>query len=252
VKVASREFLEAGLRLVLRFCSRRFEVGARQPEIERKIALRVEQIEQKVRIIILDQAAKYTPEQFQLWLQGQEIAKGVPRSESSLKALQKLAALSKGRFFMDEQDRGDNGYNNAMVLELDSIQLSTSVNIAEGDGWALLVDDRLEMTAFYAKVAEALEVQPERASSVQEAREIVIKRGMPKIVVSDIELGQESGLDLVREIRAQFGAKIPIIVVSGHNDADIANQAISAGATKYLAKPVGRNRLFNEIKALLG
>lgn len=252
IKVVSREFLEAGLRLVLRFCSRRFELIASQPETQRKIALRVQQKDQKVQIIILDQAAKFTSEQFQLWLLGQDVAKGVAKSESSLKALQKLASLSNGSFFMHEQQGDDNEYNNGMVLEFDSIKLDPADNNAERDGWALLVDDRLEMTAFYAKVAEVLEVHPERASSVQEAREIIIKRGMPKIVVSDIELGQESGLDLVREIRAKFGSKIPIIVVSGHNDADIASQAISAGATKYLAKPVGRNRLFNEIKALLG
>jgi FixJ family two-component response regulator len=44
---------------------------------------------------------------------------------------------------------------------------------------------------------------------------------------------------------------LPVIVVSGHTADTIAEEVSAAGASKFLSKPVGRAKLFAEIRALL-
>ena len=72
------------------------------------------------------------------------------------------------------------------------------------------------------------------------------------MVITDIQLSNSSGLDLVRHLRSEFGQDLPVIVVSGNTDSDLSEQVHAAGGTSFLAKPVGRKRLFLEINRLLG
>src|SRR5437016_3727209 len=51
----------------------------------------------------------------------------------------------------------------------------------------------------------------------------------PDLVIADISLKDSSGLELMRNIKAQY-PKIPILVVSGHDEAIYAEIAFRAGA----------------------
>ncbi len=119
------------------------------------------------------------------------------------------------------------------------------------NNWALLVDDNSEVTTFYARIADALKLRYSTAASVSEALKIIETNGKPRLVITDIQLGDSSGLDLVRDLRKQFGAALPVIVVSGKADESLAATIQRAGATTYLTKPVGRQRLFAEIQEVL-
>ncbi len=116
--------------------------------------------------------------------------------------------------------------------------------------WALMVDDQPALTEFYAKVARALHVVPVLASSVNEAVNTVRERGRPTFVLTDLHLGASDGLDLVRFLREQFGINLPILVVSGMNDQDVEEKVRRAGATDFVAKPIGRRALFARIQSL--
>ena len=118
--------------------------------------------------------------------------------------------------------------------------------------WVLLVDDSEQVATFYSRVAEALGLRYFTADSVDVAQDILKREGEPDLVITDIQLGSGSGLDLVRSIRSEFGDDMPVIVVSGHADSDIGEQVKRAGGTKFLHKPVGRRRLFAEITNVLG
>lgn len=121
---------------------------------------------------------------------------------------------------------------------------------AEHDGWALLVDDHPHMTDFYARVAEALAIRYVTAASVTEAREVVLREGPPRIVVTDVRLGEESGVDLVRWLRQEHEMTIPIIVVSGESGLEL-EATYRELQVAFLAKPVGRRRLFDAMVELL-
>ncbi len=117
--------------------------------------------------------------------------------------------------------------------------------------WALMVDDQAPLTDFYTKIARALKLEPGVASSITEARELLEERGRPVFVLTDIHLGAANGLDLVSEVRRIYGNALPVLVVSGMNDVDIVSKALAAGASDYVAKPIGRQALFSRIQSLL-
>jgi CheY-like chemotaxis protein len=118
-------------------------------------------------------------------------------------------------------------------------------------GWALLVDDKAEIVNFYSSVADALGLSQGIATNLAEARALIKSKGEPGIVVTDIQLDQENGLELVKEVRDSFGSVVPIIVVSGNVEENLRAQVFASGASRYLTKPVGRKKLFLEIQELL-
>ncbi|WEK06448.1 MAG: sigma-54 dependent transcriptional regulator [Candidatus Devosia phytovorans] len=67
------------------------------------------------------------------------------------------------------------------------------------------------------------------------------------IVVSDIRMPRVSGLDLFDRLRAVDEA-IPVILITGHGDIDMAVNAVQAGAYDFIAKPVSAQRLVQSIR----
>ncbi len=55
------------------------------------------------------------------------------------------------------------------------------------------------------------------------------------VCLLDYQLGDRSGLELLREARAQ-GVRTPIIVLTGHGSAELDHEALRAGASDYLVK----------------
>ena len=55
------------------------------------------------------------------------------------------------------------------------------------------------------------------------------------VVFLDYQLGPETGLDLLRELRAR-GVETPVILLTGHGDEQVAVQAMRNGACDYLSK----------------
>lgn len=119
------------------------------------------------------------------------------------------------------------------------------------DSWILIVEDQPSLSEFYARVANALHLTPALASSTEEAEVHIRDRGRPTFVITDLHLGATDGLELVKSLRAKFDERLPILVVSGLNDDNVEQRVRDAGATDYLAKPVGKSTLFARIQSLL-
>ena len=63
-------------------------------------------------------------------------------------------------------------------------------------------------------------------------------------VFLDIRMPVLDGIELTKRIRASFlNAKVPIVILTGQNDADTMREAFRAGATCFLGKPFTRDRL---------
>jgi DNA-binding NarL/FixJ family response regulator len=103
----------------------------------------------------------------------------------------------------------------------------------------VLVDDH-EMvlhglTAMLEQHADRVEVVG-RATTADEAL-AVVARESPDVVLSDVRLGRDSGLDLCRRIVAQQpGAKVVFLTV--YDDEHYLYQALRAGAAGYVLKRV--------------
>jgi DNA-binding NtrC family response regulator len=106
----------------------------------------------------------------------------------------------------------------------------------------LIVDDDETIQRLLVIAAQDLGWRPVVASSGQEA----LERLSPAIsaVVLDHEMPGMNGMQTLGKIRQLFPA-LPVIMLTGFNDAETAVQALRAGAVDYLTKPFELKRLFN-------
>jgi DNA-binding NarL/FixJ family response regulator len=78
-----------------------------------------------------------------------------------------------------------------------------------------------------------------------------IGRLKPDLVIADISLKDSSGLELMRNIKAQY-SKLPVLVVSAHDESVYAEIAFRAGALGYLMKEEALARVISAIRRVLG
>ena len=72
----------------------------------------------------------------------------------------------------------------------------------------------------------------------------------PSLIILDLQLGQEDGLDLLREIRSR--SDVPIIITTGHRRDEVDRVVgLELGADDYLTKPFGLRELLARIRAVI-
>lgn len=237
ILVASREFLETALRLCVRIAAKRSSAA---PEF----AMRVEVTQEKVSFHFYD-SSKPLPEYQQdniLNMRGEFSGDEI----DYLKAVVNLTRLSNGRFAFSDVELP---FRTAMELSLPVRESSGEVELEEG--WILLLDDNSEVLAFYTRIVEALELSYHCASSVKEAYDQLRDFGSPVLIISDIQLPDGNGIDFLEDIRSSLNVNAPVIVVSGDIDQSTIEAIQRIEAARHLIKPVGRRKLFLEIKELL-
>ncbi len=70
------------------------------------------------------------------------------------------------------------------------------------------------------------------------------------LVILDLMLGQEDGLDLLRNVRSN--SDVPVIIVTGHRRDDIDRVVgLELGADDYLTKPFNLRELLARVRAVL-
>ena len=78
----------------------------------------------------------------------------------------------------------------------------------------------------------------------------LLVREEPNLVILDLRLGQEDGLDLLREIRSH--SDVPVIITTGHRRDEIDRVVgLELGADDYMTKPFGLRELLARIRAVL-
>jgi DNA-binding NarL/FixJ family response regulator len=76
------------------------------------------------------------------------------------------------------------------------------------------------------------------------------RRLRPDIVVADITMPGMSGIDAMRQLKAE-GSEARFIFLTIHSEARLAAEALRAGASGYLLKQAAGNELFDAIKAAM-
>jgi two-component system, OmpR family, response regulator len=83
-------------------------------------------------------------------------------------------------------------------------------------------------------------------------REMVNQLGSAEVrlVILDLRLGEQDGLDLLREIRAS--SDVPVIIITGHRRDEIDRVVgLELGADDYLTKPFSLRELLARVRAVL-
>ncbi len=100
----------------------------------------------------------------------------------------------------------------------------------------LLVDDERDLVDAYVRLFERAGYRCIGAFDAAAAIPL-IDTEMPDVVITDLYLVGDSGLDVIRHARSK-SQLTPIIVMTGHNTPEVTATAIAAGANVCLLKPV--------------
>ena len=118
----------------------------------------------------------------------------------------------------------------------------------------LLVDDDPDARALGTAILARAEGTIRTCSSASEALEI-LRIWRPDVLVSDIEMPEQDGYALIRELRArdpEHGGKIPAVALTAHGRMQDRMLAISAGYNMHVPKPVDPAELTTIIASLAG
>jgi DNA-binding response OmpR family regulator len=116
-------------------------------------------------------------------------------------------------------------------------------------GHVLVVDDDPAIRKMITRYFEEQDMPVVAVSGRQELNQ-QLTRGEPGLIVLDLRLGQEDGLDLLREIRAR--SDVPIIIMTGHRRDEVDRVVgLELGADDYITKPFGLRELLARVRAVL-
>jgi CheY-like chemotaxis protein/anti-sigma regulatory factor (Ser/Thr protein kinase) len=80
---------------------------------------------------------------------------------------------------------------------------------------------------------------------------VVIDKEEPDLVVTDLQMPEMSGLELVEEIKSKHPS-LPVILMTAHGSEEIAMQALRKGAASYVPKRNLAQDLVETIEGVLG
>jgi len=107
----------------------------------------------------------------------------------------------------------------------------------------VVVDDDAAQRLLLRMCLEAEGYEVYEADSGYSAQQLMEKHPDFRIVITDLDMPELNGFDLIRKIRARELHYTYIIVLTSKNDEDSLVKAFSKGADDYLSKPVNPNEL---------
>lgn len=110
----------------------------------------------------------------------------------------------------------------------------------------LFLEDNLEFANNTVILFDVFVKKVYHAATIEEAQ-ILLQNYPIDIIISDIKLKKENGLDFVQNFRTN-NVHTPIVILSGHKDEDFLFQAIPLKLTAYLLKPIKYDELINALR----
>lgn len=124
-------------------------------------------------------------------------------------------------------------------------------NLEEHNITALIVDDDLAMRVLMRESLEPLGYNILEAEDGQQAI-AAIKRTAADIVLMDVQMPVMDGFTTCRELRKLAGLEtLPILIITGLDDACSIEEAYKAGATDFITKPIDWLILKNRVRYML-
>lgn len=131
-------------------------------------------------------------------------------------------------------------------------EIATKIKALASDKSLLIVEDDIVLCASLKKLLENFFVTIYTATTLREALAIYGERYTKEhfLVISDINLGSESGVDLSYALRF-LNQNQRIIAMSGSAQSSVFINAIECGIDRFLLKPIKNQKLFETLMAVL-
>ncbi|THF63823.1 nitrogen regulation protein NR(I) [Pseudothauera nasutitermitis] len=99
-----------------------------------------------------------------------------------------------------------------------------------------IVDDDRSIRWVLEKALGREDIPQRSFTSASEALAALDDEPPPKVLVSDIRMPGESGLDLLQKVKTRY-PQLPVIIMTAYSDLESAVAAFQGGAFEYLPKP---------------
>lgn len=121
------------------------------------------------------------------------------------------------------------------------------------DRHILVVEDDLDGQEMVATILEHLEFAVDVADDGEQAATLLFDSGNTyQAVIIDLALPNKNGWELLEEIRSNSNTEhLPCIAVTAFHNSKLRYQALDAGFTAYIPKPVDSQQLRNELAELI-
>jgi two-component system response regulator PilR (NtrC family) len=90
---------------------------------------------------------------------------------------------------------------------------------------------------------------PSQASDIEGALQLMSNEGFD-LVIADLRLGKESGLDLLKRVREKQNSP-PVLMITAYADRKTALQALELGARDYISKPFDVEEFLLQVDQIL-
>jgi CheY-like chemotaxis protein len=114
---------------------------------------------------------------------------------------------------------------------------------------ALVVDDDVETVELMTAILSTAGYEVLAAHTGADAL-MLLQLESPAVVLLDLQMPGMSGLDVLRRLR-MVRPDVPVVVVSGQSDGEIARATLKRGAVDYIRKPAQPDHLLRTVAAAL-
>lgn len=116
----------------------------------------------------------------------------------------------------------------------------------------LVVDDDPALQKLVVLLLQRAGFETISALNATEAGHILRRPPLPDLVLLDLMLPEISGIDFLKEIRAQsIYDNLPIIILSALADPNQIREGLECGADRYLTKPYLANNLIKTVQDVI-
>ena len=113
----------------------------------------------------------------------------------------------------------------------------------------LLIEDSTPQARLFIEYLASESIHTSHATTGAGARATIVKRP-PDLILLDLKLPDEDGLEVLKWIRKQQFPSA-VIIITGHGSVDVAVEVMRHGAEDFLEKPVTADRLRTSVKNLI-
>src|SRR6478736_4133570 len=135
-----------------------------------------------------------------------------------------------------------------LVRELESVLKMPALEGSQATAHVLAVDDDPSVRQMIADYLGDNDIQVTVAGSGKEIAPVMARHTIDLIIL-DLKVPGEDGMQIARELRAE--SDVPIIILTGRKDEADRVMGLELGADDYLTKPFSPRELLARIRALL-
>ncbi len=131
-----------------------------------------------------------------------------------------------------------------------SSHTQSSINDAEKQRWALVVDDVSDVREMFSLLLTHAGYEVSEASCAHDAITLAREHSFD-VIISDIGMPEMNGYELAEALRSLPGYEsVPMVAVTGYSMFDDRNRSLNAGFNEHVTKPIDPRAFLDLIEQL--